>query len=487
MHRRHVAGLSLLLLGQLACARQGVAPARAQAPEQGRKLPPRTLHVIGDSTAAEFPATDARVGWAAVLASELTGLRVDDAARSGRSSKSFYDEGHFDAVKARLEPGDLLLIQFGHNDEKDDPARATDPATTFRDNLRRYVTSGRARGAAPVLLTPISRRRFDGDRVAPSHGAFPEATRAVAAETQTPLLDLTTQTARLLERFGLTASERLFAPEDNTHLSLEGARVVAHLVAAGLRELGFDVTSRAHAPSLTFHAAPASKTSSPAVLICPGGGYTHLSTEKEGSQVASWLNTLGISAFVLHYRLADWGHPAPLEDVRAALRLMRQNASAWRIDAERVGVLGFSAGGHLAACASCLFQSADERPDFAALIYPVITLKDPYAHAGSRRALLGANPDPVLVAALSLETRVSARTPPTFIMHTQDDASVPVENSLMYQAALTAAGVPNELHVYEHGPHGLGMSPDCTAGREWPQAYEAWLTSRGIIGSRQAL
>jgi lysophospholipase L1-like esterase len=184
---------------------------------------PRTLHIVGDSTAAEFPATDPRVGWGAVLGAELDGVRVNDAARSGRSSKSYLDEGHFAALEPQLQPGDLVLIEFGHNDEKPDPARATDPATTFRDNLRRYIGACHARGAVPVLLTPICRRRFSGARVTPTHGHFPDATRAVAAETNTPLIDMTARTTELLERFGPDASQQLFAPDDNTHLSPAGA------------------------------------------------------------------------------------------------------------------------------------------------------------------------------------------------------------------------------------------------------------------------
>jgi acetyl esterase/lipase len=463
VQRRQFAALPLAFLGQI-----------------GRV---RKLHVIGDSTAAQFPPSNARVGWGAALSSQLSGAQVNDRARSGRSSKSYFDEGHFTALLPALAPGDLLLIQFGHNDEKDDAARATDPATTFRDNLRRYVATAREHRAVPVLLTPISRRRFTGDIVTPSHGAFPDATRAVATETATALLDMTAKTAQLLERYGPEASERLFAPDDNTHLSAEGAQAVARLVVAGLCELGFEISPRAHGSSITCYAPPAQARNGAAVVVCPGGGYTHLALEKEGTRAASWLNSLGITAFVLRYRLADWGHPAPLQDVRAAMRLVRQSASAWSIDRGRVGVLGFSAGGHLAACASCLFETADERPDFAALIYPVITLKPPYAHAGSRRALLGATPDPTLVEQLSLETRVTPKTPPTFLMHTRDDASVPFENSQMYQAALAAAGVPSELHLYEHGPHGIGMSPEYEASRAWPKACETWLKSLRMISS----
>ncbi|HVY31242.1 MAG TPA: alpha/beta hydrolase fold domain-containing protein [Polyangiaceae bacterium] len=441
---------------------------------------PRRLHIIGDSTAAEFPPTDPRVGWGAALGLQLSGVAVNDAARSGRSSKSYWDEGHFRVIAAQLGPGDLLLIQFGHNDEKDDPARHTEPTSTFTDNLLRYVSEARARGALPVLLTPIARRRFAGDVIEQTHGGYPDATRAVATGSQTPLIDLTARTSVLFERFGPSASERLFAPDDNTHLSPEGAAAVARLVAEGLRELGFDFGLRQRAPSLAAYPARGSAPV-PAVIVCPGGGYTHLAIEKEGLRAATWLNSLGISAFILRYRLADWGHPAPLEDVRAAIAWVRHNASSLGIDSKPIGILGFSAGGHLAACASTLFRDDTERPDFALLAYPVITFKDPYAHTGSRRALLGPRPDPVLLDALSLEAHVTSRTPPTFLMHTRDDASVPVENSLLYAEALQRAGVPHQLAVYDHGPHGLGFNSETEAGREWPGACARWLKSRGIV------
>jgi acetyl esterase/lipase len=466
-------------MGQFGCA-GSPSRAAAPAPRPAEQRTPQTIHIAGDSTAAEFPPSDPRVGWGAVLGAELDGVRVNDAARSGRSSKSYIDEGLFRQLETQLAPGDLVLIEFGHNDEKDDPVRHTDAATSFRDNLRRYVSACRARGAVPVLLTPICRRRFTGQRVTPTHGDYPDATRAVAYMTSTPLVDLTLKTAEVLERFGPDTSKQLFAPDDNTHLSLEGAHVVARLVVDGLIELGFELKPHARAPALTYHPANTS-TPSAAVVICPGGGYTHLSLEKEGSEAAAWLNGLGIAAFVLRYRLADYGHPAPLDDVTRALGYVRARSRELGIAAQRVGVLGFSAGGHLAACASNLIDDPAARPDFAVLLYPVVTFKDPYAHVGSRRALLGAEPNPTLVDELSLETRVTARTPHTFLMHTKDDASVPVENSLLYAAALTRAGVPHELALYEHGPHGIGLRPEHEAGREWPKACAAWLRARGLL------
>jgi lysophospholipase L1-like esterase len=223
--------LAASFMGQLACTGKGAESARAQR-EWG------TIHVAGDSTAARFSASDARVGWGAVLGELMTDARIDNAARSGRSSKSFRDEGHFDALEARLVPRDLLLIQFGHNDEKSDVERHTDPSTTFRDNLRDFVARARERGAGPILLTPIARLKFAGSRIAQTHGAFPDATRAVAAETTTPMIDLTEKTTALFESLGPAAGAELFAPNDTTHTNLNGARQVAQIVAQALHDLG---------------------------------------------------------------------------------------------------------------------------------------------------------------------------------------------------------------------------------------------------------
>jgi lysophospholipase L1-like esterase len=206
-----------------------------------------TIHVVGDSTAAIFPASDptARVGWAAVLAQFFgRGVTVDDAARSGRSSKSFLAEGHWAELKARIAPGDYVFIQFGHNDEKPDPARYTDPATTFRTNLKTYVSETREKGGFAVLLTPISRRKFEGSTVVPTHGAYPAAVAAVGKETGAPVIDMTEKTRLFLERLGPEATVPLFAVDDNTHLSAQGAPEVAQLAVQGIRELGLPLVQR---------------------------------------------------------------------------------------------------------------------------------------------------------------------------------------------------------------------------------------------------
>lgn len=222
-------------------------------------------------------------------------------------------------------------------------------------------------------------------------------------------------------------------------------------------------------PTLTAYMPAADVATGAAMIVCPGGGYLQLA-DHEGRPVAQWLNTLGIAAFVLRYRLGPRYHyPAPQQDAARALRTVRTRAAEWGLDAHRIGILGFSAGGHVAATAGTHFdlgnplatdpvERADSRPSLMILVYPVISMRPPYAHGGSKRALLGAFPSPNLVRLLSDETQVTKDTPPTFLVQTADDAAVPVENSLMFAAALRRAGVPFALHIYQHGPHGFGLA-----------------------------
>lgn len=238
--------------GQSAASSETLAnaalPAAAKPPPLGAHV---TVHVAGDSTAAIFPPTDAtaRVGWAAVLQSFFgEGVEVDDAARSGRSSKSYIDEGAWDALKQRIKPGDYVFIQFGHNDEKDDPARHTDPGTSFREHLQIYIRDARLAGAFPLLLTPISRREFSGTAIVATHGAYPAAIAEVGRQTGTPVIDMTEKTRALLERLGPAATLPLFASGDKTHLSAQGAPQVAALVAQGIRELQLPLAERLVVP-----------------------------------------------------------------------------------------------------------------------------------------------------------------------------------------------------------------------------------------------
>jgi len=249
---------------------------------------------------------------------------------------------------------------------------------------------------------------------------------------------------------------------------------------------------------LRVYPAPPELATGAGIVVCPGGGYWLHATDHEGQQVAKWLNRIGVSAFVLHYRLGkQHPHPAPLQDAQRALRHVRAHATELGVAPDRIGIMGFSAGGHLASTAATHFDAGDpasadpvervsSRPDFAILGYPVITLSEPFRHDGSRRNLLGDRADdPELVDALSNEKQVTAETPPTFLFHTTEDGAVPVENSLAFYAALRRAGVPAELHVYQFGPHGVGLAPGDPVLASWTDRLADWLRTTGLLSGAE--
>jgi acetyl esterase/lipase len=245
-------------------------------------------------------------------------------------------------------------------------------------------------------------------------------------------------------------------------------------------------------PSLTPFLTVSGNATGSAVVICPGGGYAHLA-DHEGRPVAQWLNTLGIKAFVLKYRLGPSGyrHPAMLQDAQRAIEYVRSHAKELGIDPAKIGIMGFSAGGHVASSAGTHFSPGDpnaadplarvsSRPDFMILIYPVITMGE-FAHAGSRKNLLGDNPPQELIDLMSNEKQVTRETPPAFLVHTENDATVPVENSLQFAAAMRKAGAGVELHVFQTGPkHGYGLAAGDPVVGIWPKLCESWLRARGF-------
>ncbi|HEY6803192.1 MAG TPA: alpha/beta hydrolase [Pyrinomonadaceae bacterium] len=235
---------------------------------------------------------------------------------------------------------------------------------------------------------------------------------------------------------------------------------------------------------------PGQNKNGAAVIVCPGGGYTHLA-DHEGKPVAEWLNSLGITAFVLKYRIGPkYHHPSPLLDAARAVRLVRSRAVEWKLDPKKIGVLGFSAGGHVASTIGTHFDAGQpnatdpidrlsSRPDLLVLIYPVITMGQ-LTHGGSKKQLIGENASADLVKLLSNEEQVTKETPPTFLVHTANDAAVPVENSLHFTEALRRAGVPFELHVYERGPHGFGLGGNDPILSTWPARCADWLRLQGF-------
>ena len=246
-------------------------------------------------------------------------------------------------------------------------------------------------------------------------------------------------------------------------------------------------------PAITVYLPRVMTANTPAILVCPGGGYVNLAMNHEGRQVASYLNSLGIAAFVLRSRLGPrYHHPTELGDAQRAIRMLRAHAVEWRLDPGRVGIAGFSAGGHLAMSASTHFDAgsrdagdivdrANSRPDFAVLGYPVISMIEAWTHQGSKDNLLGTNPALELARSVSGELSVTKQTPPTFLFHTDADKIVPAENSVHYYLALRKAGVPAEMHIFERGPHGVGLANDDAALSEWSKLLANWLRVRGVI------
>lgn len=246
-------------------------------------------------------------------------------------------------------------------------------------------------------------------------------------------------------------------------------------------------------PALWVYLPPENKAVGTAVVICPGGGYGHLAIGHEGKDVAQWLNSMGVAAFVLRYRLAPrYQHPAPLLDAQRAVRTVRSGAKYWHIDPAHIGVMGFSAGGHLASTVGTHYDSGNPaakdpidkascRPDFLILAYPVISLGTEYAHLGSRNNLLGSSPETALLESLTNEKMVTSETPPTFLFHTNEDAGVVPENSVLFYLALRKAKVPAEMHIFEHGRHGIGLAANVPADSIWPTLCENWLRGRGML------
>jgi len=236
-----------------------------------------------------------------------------------------------------------------------------------------------------------------------------------------------------------------------------------------------------------------------AIVICPGGGYAVHATDHEGVQPARYFNSIGVTAFLLRYRLSPYRHPVPLSDAQRAIRMIRANAKEFGVDPARIGIMGFSAGGHLTSTAVTHFDNGDPaasdsvnqqscRPDFGILGYPVISFVADYAHKGSGRNLLGEDASPDQLKSLSNDLNVTKDTPPIFLFHTSEDTGVPPENSLAFYAACHKVGVPVELHIYQEGPHGVGLAYQHPALQQWIGAAGTWLRQNGLLmnGKRHA-
>lgn len=247
-----------------------------------------------------------------------------------------------------------------------------------------------------------------------------------------------------------------------------------------------------HYPSMVVYAPPAGKANGTAVIYAAGGGYVRVAAGVNGGEVTRWLNSLGITVFMLKYRHVEYGQPAPLQDAVRAVRILRSRAAEFGIQPDKIGLLGGSAGAHLTASASTMFDAPEAktgaaldkvsgRPDFAVLIFPVITMQDGAVNAGSRKALLGDNPTAEMKHRWSPDEQVTKDTSPTFLIHSSEDSTAVVENSLLYYAAMRKAKAPIEMHLYPKGPHGSGMDPRLGPTSEWPKHCELWMRFNGWL------
>lgn len=274
-------------------------------------------------------------------------------------------------------------------------------------------------------------------------------------------------------------------------LAQEGADHVLELWPDGAP--GAKGTLERDKPTLTVFLPEQSKATGTGILVFPGGGYAGLAMEDPGYTGAKWLNSLGIAAFVVKYRLGRrYHHPAQLNDAQRAVQIVRENAEDWKLDRDKIGVMGFSAGGHLASTVGTHFEEVDiyinesserysSRPDFMILVYPLITMKDNYTNRFALRHLLGKDPSPNLITSLSNETQVTSKTPPTFIVHGSNDDVVPVQNSVQFYLALKEHNVPAEMHIYEDAPHGFKLGFHDPVLSSWTKLCVLWLESKGFL------
>ncbi|WP_199186868.1 alpha/beta hydrolase [Blastopirellula marina] len=247
-------------------------------------------------------------------------------------------------------------------------------------------------------------------------------------------------------------------------------------------------------PTLTTYLPASEINTGCGIVVCPGGGYGHLAIGHEGVEIAEFWNKLGVAAFILEYRHSGRGykHPAPLQDAQRALRTVRARAEEYNLDPSHIGVMGFSAGGHLASSLGTHFDKGNPdandpiekvscRPDFMILCYPVIAFDKPYTHKGSQHKLLGKDAPAELVESMSSERQVTSDTPPTFLFHTTEDTGVPPQNSAVMYLALKEKGVPAEMHIFQKGRHGIGLGRDVPGSSAWPRLCHAWLKTMGMI------
>ncbi|MBF0431050.1 MAG: alpha/beta hydrolase fold domain-containing protein [Fibrobacteria bacterium] len=423
------------------------------------------------------------------------GYQVGNYGVSGRTLLKKGDHPYWNEQKFReifsLKP-DIITIMLGTNDSK--PQNWGSYSSEFSGDLQAMVDTFSTIESNPQIILVLPPHAGEGAyHIYGSiiHDSIVPIILSVAERNDLDVIDMNTPTL-----------DKLNLMPDQVHPAEEGNRLMADVFYEGIINFttekkdikilwygsapGALGTNAEDKPEMVVYPAPDSINDSVAIIVCPGGGYGGLAITYEGYEVAEWLNKQGITAFVLKYRYKPYKHPIPLMDARRAMRIVRYYASDYGIDTTKIGVLGFSAGGHLASTLLTYYDNGNpeseapvERkkstPDFGVLLYPVITLSGPYAHTGSRDNLLGASPSQTLIDSLSNQLRVTTSTSPTFLAHGDPDALVPVENSEMFDSALAANNVPHTLLVEPGKAHGYGLNG------AWPDSCIQWLKEQQIV------
>jgi len=382
--------------------------------------------------------------------------------------------------------------EYGGRDKVNGTLTAT-PAQ-YEQNLSNLVKKLKTTGAqliwaATTPVPPNEPGRFAGDEI-----KYNAAAAKVMQQNHIPVNDL--------HAYISAVSQKYYARPGDVHYTKEGyrylARKVATMIEATLGPITIELwpdgapgalgTEPKDKPTMTMYLPMDSNSTRAAVVVLPGGGYHNLAEDHEGVQIANWLNSYGVAAYIVRYRHAGkgYGYPAPQDDAQRAMRIVRSRAGQWNLDANKIGVMGFSAGGHLASTVTTLFDKgygtagddADQvssRPDFSILCYPVISMTEWFTHQGSKKNLLGEPADAELAKLMSTDLQVTEQTPPVFLVHADDDRGVWPENSIAFYMALRKAKVKAELHIYKKGNHGFGLGQGKGPVESWPDVCRDWI------------
>ncbi len=366
----------------------------------------------------------------------------------------------------------------------------------YKANLQKIVKRLKATGSKLIWATTTPVPDGEPGRIKGDEVKYNAIASEIMTENKIPTDDLHAYILPKVSKYAKAPGDVHYTPEGSQYLAKKVAAAIVSALAPVTMDLwlagapGATGQAANDIPTITIYRPAAESSKRTAVVICPGGGYGGLAMDHEGKQVAEWLNSFGITGVVVNYRHRGkgYGYPAPLDDAQRAMRIVRSNAGLWEIDTNKIGVLGFSAGGHLASTITTLFdreygKAGDEidkfssRPDFSILCYPVISMTESFMHRGSMINLVGNSPDEKLAKLMSTELQITGNTPPTFLMHASDDRGVPVENSIAFYMGLRKAKVPAEMHIYEKGGHGFGLAKGKQTAKDWPDACRRWILS----------